>query len=737
VNNTPNLYQKWLANAITDTLSGVSEPDRRLIFVNAWNEWAEGAHLEPDAANGYAYLQATRDALVAAKHAVRRVVIVSHDAHPHGAQLLAMNMARGFAELGYQPDLLVLGDGPMLSRFAEVATVHRVDLDAEGEVAVLQRLRKLRDGGAEVAIANTTVSGRLVPLLKRAGLRTVSLIHELPGVLASYKLKSHAIAISSCADKVVFPAEIVRTGFEAFLGKSIEQSVVRPQGSYMRISCSVEQKREAHQRVRSSHGLDPEARIILSVGYGDFRKGLDLFVRSCLAVLTDDPRAIAVWVGHLDPEMFEPQKEIIRLAGFENRFVFTGLVSDPRSYYLAADVYALTSREDPFPSVVMEALAATVPVVAYAGVGGSEELIRRGCGVVVPQFDTERFAKALGGLLAEPSRAAALAKVGQDIVEREFNFRHYLFDLLDFAGAPLPKVSVVVPNYNYARYLDDRLSSIERQSVPIYELIVLDDCSTDASLPVIRDFLSRTRLPSRLVVNQENSGSVFAQWARGVELARGDFVWIAEADDLADPDFLAGVLPAFDRRDLVISYAQSRMMDADGHITADNYLDYVSDIDPDRWKHPYVATGGEEIATAMYLKNTIPNVSGVVFRREHLLRVLRDNLTEITSYANAGDWVTYLHLLERGSIAFNPRSLNSHRRHEKSVTVGNFSLKQLREILHVQEATISRYYLGPAAKLSADRYAQKLYEQFGLAEPSRPRFTDHPAFMPEMAKVLA
>jgi lipopolysaccharide biosynthesis protein len=63
INNTPNLYRRWIENAVAETVERVEEPSERLVFVNAWNEWAEGAHLEPDAANGYAYLQATRDAL--------------------------------------------------------------------------------------------------------------------------------------------------------------------------------------------------------------------------------------------------------------------------------------------------------------------------------------------------------------------------------------------------------------------------------------------------------------------------------------------------------------------------------------------------------------------------------------------------------------------------------------------------------------------------------------------------
>ena len=63
-NSSPQGYQEWLTNAITETCTRVGNKEERLIFVNAWNEWAEGAHLEPDQRYGYAYLEATRLALI-------------------------------------------------------------------------------------------------------------------------------------------------------------------------------------------------------------------------------------------------------------------------------------------------------------------------------------------------------------------------------------------------------------------------------------------------------------------------------------------------------------------------------------------------------------------------------------------------------------------------------------------------------------------------------------------------
>ena len=662
----------------------------------------------------------------------RLVVIVSHDAHRHGAQLLALNMAREYGKLGFDVDMIVLGPGSLLDRFSEVASVHRIDLAREPASKVLRLLQAIRAMGAEVAIANTTVSGLLVPLLKQSGFSVLSLIHELPGILNDYGLQAHARAIADHADKVVFPARIVRDGFEQFTGEPLKQSVIRPQGLYLRNPHRTRSERDAMRaNIREQLGLAADARIILCVGYADYRKGLDLFAQACAKVMARDPRAVALWVGHADPALLADVQGPIREAGLEGRFIFTGLVDNPEDYFTAADVYALTSREDPFPSVVMEALDAHVPVVSFAGVVGSEELLERGTGLLVPAFDTDGMADALSRLLDDVELSTRLASTGHEIVENELSFRHYLFDLQAFAGRPIPKVSVVVPNYNYARYIGERLASIQQQTAAIYELIVLDDASTDNSVEVIREFLAGCGLPASLVVNVDNSGSVFRQWQRGVEMARGDFVWIAEADDLADPEFLEEILPAFSDSNVVMSYVQSRQMGSDGEILCEHYLDYVSDIDRQRWTRPYKVDGGDEISKAMFMKNTIPNVSGVVFRRQALLDVLVCHQEEIFSYRNAGDWVVYLRLLEKGGLAYCPRSLNSHRRHQGSVTIGSFNLAQLQEIVRVQQDTIQRHKLGMAASKQADTYAQSLYEQFGLATESHPNFRDHPKINPQ------
>ena len=115
VNNSPAAFELWAKNAIADTRHRFDNSDERLIFVNAWNEWAEGCHLEPDQKYGYAWLQALRSALESkACGAADRIVVVSHDAHPHGAQLLSLNLCRTLrSSFRKQVDLVLLGDGPL------------------------------------------------------------------------------------------------------------------------------------------------------------------------------------------------------------------------------------------------------------------------------------------------------------------------------------------------------------------------------------------------------------------------------------------------------------------------------------------------------------------------------------------------------------------------------------------------------------------------------------------------
>jgi glycosyltransferase involved in cell wall biosynthesis len=321
-------------------------------------------------------------------------------------------------------------------------------------------------------------------------------------------------------------------------------------------------------------------------------------------------------------------------------------------------------------------------------------------------------------------RDARRSARARDVIASEYAFRAYALDLLAWTPLRRAKVSVVVPNYNYARFLRERLRSIAEQTVPVYEILVLDDASTDDSLEVLADLQATLPVPVRVLAGARNSGSVFRQWQRGVELARGDFVWIAEADDLADRTFLERVLPPLVAGDAVMAYAQSRQIDANGQVVANDYLDYVGEFGADRWRAPFVAPLDEELERGLAVKNTIPNVSAAVFRRSVLRDVLTRHIDAICDYRIAGDWLAYLRVLEQGPLAFVPDALNLHRRHAQGVTLGGELLPHLREVMRVQQYVRTHHAISDIARAQARVYAERLHRQFGLDGDGKRRLDD-------------
>ncbi|MCD6535245.1 MAG: glycoside hydrolase family 99-like domain-containing protein [Deltaproteobacteria bacterium] len=729
VNDSPVSYQQWLHNAAIDTAGRFKQKEASLVFVNAWNEWAEGAHLEPDQTNGYAYLQATRDAISQADAYLerRRILLVAHDAHPHGAQSLILHMAKMLHEnFFFVVEMVVLGGGTLLDEYARYATVHSLTGKKHDGKEARDLAAALFSRGFHAAICNTTVTGIFAKSLKKQGFQVVSLIHELTRVIKDNNLQPQVQAIANYADHIVFPVRQVQEGFASYVKKPLSTAIIRPQGLYKKNSLSSLPAAETKKRLLEKLGLKQEAKIVLAIAFGDHRKGIDLFVEAGLLVARENENIYFVWVGQLDSAMEQTIQEKLSASNFSDHFIFPGMDFQTDLYYAGADLYALTSREDPFPSVVLEALDAATPVIAFTGTGGCGELLSRDTGSLIPAFDTHAYAEEIIKLLEQPKLLNAKGAKGREIIASEFSFRHYLFDLLNLVGSPVKRISVVVPNYNYARYLSERISSIVQQTYPLYEIIILDDASTDGSIELLEKILPTLEVDFTFIPGESNSGNPFIQWLKGIEQTQGDYIWIAEADDLSSPEFLEEVIKPFSDPQVVVSYCQSKQITSSGDIICNHYLDYVADISPAKWFDYYTVDGEEEVTSALSIKNTIPNVSAVVFEKKRLLQVLRENIAEITQYRVAGDWLTYLLVLQEGKISFSPESFNSHRRHQESITLGSFNIFQLKEILSVQKRARDTFHPDDELDKKAHTYSQQLYKDFGLANDAAPEFSNNP-----------
>ena len=253
-----------------------------------------------------------------------------------------------------------------------------------------------------------------------------------------------------------------------------------------------------------------------------------------------------------------------------------------------------------------------------------------------------------------------------------------------------PLISVIVPNYNHAPYLELRLESIFSQTYDNYEVILLDDASTDDSAQVLRRFHERHPEKSTLVINEENSGGVFHQWERGLNLAKGDIVWIAESDDWCTENFLETLVPYFENEAIMLAYSRTVFMDGDGEQQIWSINEYLHDIDPQRWNHPIVETGPAIVREAFAVKNIVPNVSSALFRTPRQLEILAD--PEWRKMKTCGDWVLYLHLLRGGMLAYSPAACNYYRIHGKNTSVGSYSQDAFYQEHEFVARTVKQYF---------------------------------------------
>jgi glycosyltransferase involved in cell wall biosynthesis len=233
----------------------------------------------------------------------------------------------------------------------------------------------------------------------------------------------------------------------------------------------------------------------------------------------------------------------------------------------------------------------------------------------------------------------------------------------------MPKVSVILPNYNYARYLDERIQSILNQTYKDFELIIVDDASTDNSLEVISKYTDDKRVKTQFFT--ENSGLPYKRWNDGAALAEGDYILFAGADDTCTPTLLEKLVEKLDANQNVgIAYTQSLEIDSQGKLIR-NLKIHTDDLDKERWSNDFINDGKNECCY-LIIKNVIPNASAVLIRREKFEEAGRFN----ERLRLVADWMLWAKILLISDVAFIAEPLNSWRTHYQTVRSNTQKLGQ-------------------------------------------------------------
>lgn len=218
-----------------------------------------------------------------------------------------------------------------------------------------------------------------------------------------------------------------------------------------------------------------------------------------------------------------------------------------------------------------------------------------------------------------------------------------------------PLVSVIIPNYCHAQYLDQRIQSVLNQTYQNFEVIILDDCSPDdgASKAVIEKYRDNTHV-SQIVYNEVNSGSTFKQWQKGFKMAKGELIWIAESDDYCELTLLEELIKVYNSYpNIVLAYSTIVHVNEQGTY----HGDYPKG--PNKY-----LSGTDYIRKYLSVENLMRNASSGIFRKDAALSISN----EYINYKAAGDYLFWIKIAECGNVAVVNKRLSYFRRHEGVVT---------------------------------------------------------------------
>jgi len=595
-----------------------------------------------------------------------KLFFLSHGAGRTGACLNAFYTAAALREIGIDVIFLYIQGGELEQEIRSRMPAIKIDSPEHFS-------RVLKELSFTHGVVNTITLGSYVTAAAQQSIPTVTLIHEWSTSILSFGWSASANAVAASSTRIICSSDRGRDDFLASFPDSSAKTHVLAQGDYL--------GNEEH----GDHLAPPIFgwlrkkfdRIIIISGYFDTRKGFDLLpqlIVECNKLVGE--RFCFVHIGVTAPHLSQWVLDDLRKSDCESQVYFLGKVENPIDYFSHADAMALPSREDPLPTVVMEAINSGLPVVLFDKSTGfssdnypiefEKKLI-----VAARYLDIPDFAQKLSIVLN--------SKRGRP-EHKPFKFSTYISDICQHISAILEQkqndqtfipqninVTCVVVFHNQARYAWLRLLSIAEQSTLPKQLIIIDDASTDnlqKDLAILLPILKR-KIPNVKVVRYEleNSGkNTIVNLIRVLKDVSHEWVWICEGDDFSSTNFLNKAAPHLDNK-ISLYYCDSIICNDHGFPVSD-YSEYYNQLPTTQFSKNYRRNGIDEASDWLAIKNTIPNMSAVIVAKGRLEEISNSN------YDNAygcGDWRFYREILQKGDIAFNSDRLNWHRRHEKSV----------------------------------------------------------------------
>ncbi|PMD94188.1 hypothetical protein BWI97_17295 [Siphonobacter sp. BAB-5405] len=357
---------------------------------------------------------------------MKKILFISHDANRAGAQILLLRFLKKLKQLPeYQFKVLLKHGGTLIRDFERVAPVyhwyHR-DTQQRSKVSRLlnrktfhdQVLQDIQNEGFDLIVSNTITNGDLLNLLRPlVSCPIVTYAHEMPMGISMYTDPSSFNQTLRHTSQYWACSQAQRLVYIERFGISPESIAVLPSllpdGAW-----DLQPSAEATQQIRQLLDLPEQALLVGAVGTFDWRKGIDVFVQ---LARQSTPNTHFVWVGgHEHQVEYHMITEDLRRLGLSDRVHLIPHSDRPFDFMATFDVFVLTSREEPYPLVVLEAALLAKPIVCFAQSGGAPDFVESDAGFVADYLDTQMMSQQITQLLGDPALREAMGNKAREKV---------------------------------------------------------------------------------------------------------------------------------------------------------------------------------------------------------------------------------------------------------------------------------------------------------------------------------
>ena len=368
----------------------------------------------------------------------KRMLFVSHEATRTGAPRIILSILKHFHEYcDVQCESILHSGGHLASEFSDISRTTCLNLPRHNSDNLHKKVRRFllneKNNLPVMALCNSMESRHISRALSELNIPVISLVHELP---SSYKEVDYR-PVFDISRKIIFPVKAVRDETDKAFSVPAGKGLVLSQGLLDPEFGTRIERKVAVLQIRKELSLPTDAFIVLGCGTLDLRKGIDHFVGIAKQVVKQNESntpILFVWVGDGPRWAHSPyhylQLDLSR-SSIQHHVHFIGERENVEPYFVGSDAFLLSSRVDPFPCVIHEAMAAGLPVITFDESGGACEAVADGAGFVVPYGDYKLASNIIRMLVTQPEIASSLREKSLQRVREKYRFSDYADQIVD------------------------------------------------------------------------------------------------------------------------------------------------------------------------------------------------------------------------------------------------------------------------------------------------------------------